>query len=290
MTETLIATLVSGLLLGSLYALMASGLSLVWTTLGVFNFAHGALMTLGAFVAWTVCVQFGMGLGVGMAAGVAAAALAGVLIERLLVRPFYDNRNMLLITVMTTLSAMIVIQSGARYIWGSRLKQIPPILEGKVSILSATVSRHEALIILIAPAVLFALWLFASRTRLGRSLRAVGQNQDSAALIGINVSTAFSLAFGLSAALAGLTGVLLGSIRFITPALGTEPLLKAMIVVIFGGLGSLGATVGAAFVIGFVEAFLILLLGLYWTPSVLFLLLIFVLVLRPNGLFGRAGT
>jgi branched-chain amino acid transport system permease protein len=288
MTETLIATVVSGLLLGSLYALMASGLSLVWTTLGVFNFANGALMTLGAFVAWSVGVQFGLGLGAGIAAGVVAAALAGVLIERFLVRPFFGNRNMLLITVMTTLAAMIAIESGSQYIWGPRLKQLPPLVEGDVSIFGAVVSAHEGLIILIAPLVLIALWAFAALTRVGRSLRAVGQNQDAAALIGINVSTAFALAFGLSAALAGLTGVLLGGIRFITPSLGAEPLLKAMIVVIFGGLGSLGATAGAAFVIGMIEAFLILALGLYWTPSVLFVLLILVLVLRPNGLFGNA--
>lgn len=290
MTETLIATIVSGLLLGALYALMASGLSLVWTTLGVFNFAHGALMMLGAFVAWTVCEPMGLGLIPGIVAGVAASAVAGMLIEFLVVRPFYGNRAMLLITVMTTLAAMIILESGAQIIWGARLKQLPPLLEGNVSIFGAVVSRHEALIIVIAPLVLLALWRFTVSTRVGRSLRAVGLNQDAAALIGINVPRAFSLAFGLSAALAGLTGALLGSIRFITPSLGSEPLLKAMIVVIFGGLGSLGASAGAAFVIGMVEAFLVFSLGLYWTPSVIFVLLIVVLVFRPNGLFGRAGA
>lgn len=290
MTETLIATIVSGLLLGALYALMASGLSLVWTTLGVFNFAHGALMMLGAFVAWTVCEPMGLGLIPGIVAGVAASAVAGMLIEFLVVRPFYGNRAMLLITVMTTLAAMIILESGAQIIWGARLKQLPPLLEGNVSIFGAVVSRHEALIIVIAPLVLLALWRFTVSTRIGRSLRAVGLNQDAAALIGINVPRAFSLAFGLSAALAGLTGALLGSIRFITPSLGSEPLLKAMIVVIFGGLGSLGASAGAAFVIGMVEAFLVFSLGLYWTPSVIFVLLIVVLVFRPNGLFGRAGA
>ena len=290
MTETLIATIVSGLLLGALYALMASGLSLVWTTLGVFNFAHGALMMLGAFVAWTICEPMGLGLIPGIVAGVAASAVAGMLIEFLVVRPFYGNRAMLLITVMTTLAAMIILESGAQIIWGARLKQLPPLLEGNVSIFGAVVSRHEALIIVIAPLVLLALWRFTVSTRIGRSLRAVGLNQDAAALIGINVPRAFSLAFGLSAALAGLTGALLGSIRFITPSLGSEPLLKAMIVVIFGGLGSLGASAGAAFVIGMVEAFLVFSLGLYWTPSVIFVLLIVVLVFRPNGLFGRAGA
>ncbi|MEX0343558.1 MAG: branched-chain amino acid ABC transporter permease [Rhizobiaceae bacterium] len=284
--ETLIATLVSGLVLGSLYALMASGLSVVWTTLGVFNFAHGALMMIGAFVAWTVSEALGLGLLTGIAAGTASAAIIGVVIERLLVRPFYGNRNMLLITVMTTLAAMIIMEKSALIIWGARLKQLPRLIEGEVSILGATISAHEAVMIMLAPLLLLALWQFTVRSTAGRSLRAVGQNQESAALIGIDVPVAFALAFGLSAALAGLTGSLLGSIRFITPVMGAEPLVKAMIVVIFGGLGSLGATAGAAYLIGFIEALLILWVGLYWTPFMLFLLMIVVLVFRPNGIFG----
>ncbi|MEM9105644.1 MAG: branched-chain amino acid ABC transporter permease [Pseudomonadota bacterium] len=284
--ETFVATLVSGLVLGSLYALMASGLSVVWTTLGVFNFAHGALMMFGAFVAWTVSEALGLGLLTGIAAGTLSAAVIGVVIERLLVRPFYGNRNMLLITVMTTLAAMIILEKSALILWGARLKQLPRLIEGEVSVLGATISAHEAVLIVLAPLLLIALWQFTVRSTAGRSLRAVGQNQESAALIGIDVPVAFALAFGLSAALAGLTGSLLGSIRFITPTMGAEPLIKAMIVVIFGGLGSLGATAGAAYLIGLIEALLILWVGLYWTPFMLFLMMIVVLVFRPNGVFG----
>lgn len=287
--ETLLATLVSGLVLGSLYALMASGLSVVWTTLGVFNFAHGALMMIGAFIAWTISEALGLGLIAGIAGGTAAAAVIGIVIERFLVRPFYGSRAMLLITVMTTLAAMIILEKGALMIWGARLKQLPRLVEGEVSILGATISAHEAILVVLAPLLLIAIWQFTVRSATGRSLRAVGQNQDSAALIGIDVPVAFAIAFGLSAALAGLTGTLLGSIRFITPTMGVEPLVKAMIVVIFGGLGSLGATAGAAYVIGFIEALLILWIGLYWTPFALFLLMIVVLVFRPNGIFGGRG-
>ena len=284
--EARLATLVSGLVLGSLYALMSSGLSLVWTTLGVFNFSHGALMMVGAFIAWTVSEVLGLGPIVGILSGTLAAGLIGIVIERLLVRPFYSNRNMLLITAMTTLAAMVILERGAQMIWGARLKQLPRLIPGEVQILGTTISAHEALLIVLAPLILVALWRFTVMTNRGRSLRAVGQNQDSAALLGIDVPIAFALAFGISAALAGLTGALLGSIRFITPTMGSEPLTKAMIVVIFGGLGNLGATAGAAYLIGFIEAFLILGLGLYWTPFVLFLLMILVLLFRPNGVFG----
>jgi len=287
MSAIIISTLMSGILLGALYALMASGLSLIWTTLGVFNFAHGALMMIGAFVAWTVSEAMGLGIVAGLIAGLGVTAILGIVIEFLLIRPFYSKPNVLLITTMTTLAAMIILEKSAQMIWGARLKQLPRMIEGDVSVLGAVISAQEALIIVLAPLVLIALWQFTSRTTVGRSLRAVGQNQDAAALIGINVPMTFALAFGLGAALAGLSGILLGSIRFITPGLGAEPLVKAMIVVIFGGLGSLGATAGAAFVIGMTEAFLILVVGLYWTPFLLFVFLIAVLVFRPTGLFGK---
>jgi len=287
MSAIIISTLMSGILLGALYALMASGLSLIWTTLGVFNFAHGALMMIGAFVAWTVSEAMGLGIVAGLIAGLGVTAILGIVIEFLLIRPFYSKPNVLLITTMTTLAAMIILEKSAQMIWGARLKQLPRMIEGDVSVLGAVISAQEALIIVLAPLVLIALWQFTNRTTVGRSLRAVGQNQDAAALIGINVPMTFALAFGLGAALAGLSGILLGSIRFITPGLGAEPLVKAMIVVIFGGLGSLGATAGAAFVIGMTEAFLILVVGLYWTPFLLFVFLIAVLVFRPTGLFGK---
>ena len=149
--DALAAAIVSGIVLGSLYALMASGLSIIWTTIGVFNFAHGALMMIGAFVAWTVSEGAGLGLLPGLICGVLVAAVLGVLIEYLLVRPFYGQPNMLLITVMTTLAAMIVLEKAALLIWGPRLKQLPRLLEGDVSLPGTTISAHELLIIFIAP-------------------------------------------------------------------------------------------------------------------------------------------
>ncbi|RUV27049.1 MULTISPECIES: branched-chain amino acid ABC transporter permease [unclassified Mesorhizobium] len=287
--DTLSAILVSGIVLGSGYALMASGLSLVWTTLGIFNFAHGVLMTLGAYVAWTVSDAAGLNLGLaaGIAVAVAAMIGVGILIERVIVRPFYSNRDILLITVMTTLAAMIFLQKGIQLLWGARLKQLQPLAAGNGRILNTTISAQETLIIIVAPLLLGALWLFLSHTRIGRGIRAVGQNPDAARLIGINVSQLFIVTFALSAVLAGLTGALLGSVRLLTPEFGADPLVKALIIVIFGGLGSLAGTVAAAYVMGLVEAALTFFIGIYWTPSLIFLLLIVVLLVRPQGLLGK---
>lgn len=287
--DILSAILVSGIVLGSGYAVMASGLSLVWSTLGIFNFTHGVLMTLAAYVAWTVSDT--AGLDFGMAAGIAVSAAAmigvGILIERMVIRPFYNQREMLLITVMTTLAAMIFLQKGIQLIWGARLKQLAPIVPGNIRLFQTTISAQEALVIVVAPLLLGALWLFLSRSRIGRGIRAVGQNPDGARLIGIDVSRLYIVTFALSAVLAGLTGVLLGSVRLLTPEFGSEPLVKALIIVIFGGLGSLGGTVLAAYLMGLLEAALVFIVGIYWAPSMIFFLLIFVLLVRPQGLLGK---
>jgi branched-chain amino acid transport system permease protein len=287
--DALSTVFVSGIVLASVYAMIASGLSLVWTTLGIFNFAHGALMTLAAYLAWTVsdAAGLGLGMGAGIAVGVAGIVGAGILIERLIVRPFYDNRDMLLITVMTTMAAMIFIEKGTQLLWGARLKQLAPVIPGQVKILGTTISAQEGLIIAIAPVLLGLLFVFLRNSRIGRGIRAVGQNPDAAKLIGIDVSTLFIVTFALSAALAGLTGILLGSVRMVTPTYGAEPLVKGLIIVIFGGLGSLGGTIVAAYLLGLLEAFLIYFIGIYWAPSMIFILLIVVLLVRPQGLLGK---
>ncbi|RUU64904.1 branched-chain amino acid ABC transporter permease, partial [Mesorhizobium sp. M2C.T.Ca.TU.009.01.2.1] len=169
--DTLLATLVSGLVLGSLYALMASGLSLVWTTLGVFNFAHGALMMVGAFIAWTVSEAVGAGPVAGVVAGTLGAGLIGIVIERLVIRPFYASRNMLLVTAMTTLAVTIILERGAQMIWGPRLKQLPPLVDGEIRLFGNAISAHEALLLVAAPIILIALWRFTVSSKIGRSLR-----------------------------------------------------------------------------------------------------------------------
>ncbi|MGI6856155.1 branched-chain amino acid ABC transporter permease [Mesorhizobium sp. 1B3] len=287
--DTISAILVSGIVLGSVYALMASGLSLVWTTLGIFNFAHGAMMTLGAYVAWTVSDAAGLDLwlAAGIAVAIAAVIGAGILMERLLIRPFYDRRDILLITVMTTLAAMIFLEKGMQLAWGARLKQLRPIVPGKVNLLGTTISAQEALIVILAPVLLGLLWYFLRNSRIGRGIRAVGQNPSAAKLIGIDVSALFIVTFALSAGLAALTGILLGSVRLVTPTFGAEPLVKALIIVIFGGLGSLGGTIAAAYLIGLLEAALIFVIGIYWAPSMIFVLLIAILLIRPQGLLGK---
>ena len=286
--ETLAAILVSGMVSGSLYALMASGLSLVWGTLRMFNFAHGTLVMLGAYAAWYVSDSRGLDLGLilGIPAALVLLALLGVVLYWILVRPFITRPGADLVVIITTLAGATFLQNGAQEIFGPRYKQLDRVLKGQVELLNTAVGLQELLIIVATPTVLLALAYFLRRTKLGLAVRAVEQNHDSALLVGVNVGRVYPLVFAVSAALAALAGIMLGGLFFITPVMGSDPLLRAFIVVVFGGLGSLPGTVVGAYVIGLIEAIAVFFVGLYWAPVVLFIVLILVMILRPTGLMG----
>jgi branched-chain amino acid transport system permease protein len=148
-------------------------------------------------------------------------------------------------------------------------------------------SYNDVVMIAVAVAILAAVGAFLRYSTIGRSMRAVAQNREAAQLLGLNVPLLYALAFGLSAALAGMAGLFVGSMRFMTPSMGSEPLMKALIVVIFGGIARFTSPIYAAFVVGMLEAFSTYYVGLYWTPAVLFALMIAVLMIKPEGLFGK---
>jgi branched-chain amino acid transport system permease protein len=286
--ETLAAIIVSGLVSGSLYALMASGLSLVWGTLRMFNFAHGTLLMLGAYATWYVSDARGLDLGLRLGIPVALLLLAGlgIVLYWILVRPFIARPGADLVVIITTLAGATFLQNGAQEVFGPRYKQLDRVVKGQIEFLNTAVGLQEMIIIILTPAVLLALALLLKRTKLGLAIRAVEQNHDSALLAGVDVGRVYPLVFAVSAVLAALAGVMLGGLFFITPVMGNEPLLRAFIVVVFGGLGSLPGTIVGAYVIGIIEAIAVFVVGLYWAPVVLFVVLILVMILRPTGLMG----
>lgn len=280
----------SGLFLGSLYAMMAVGLALIWTTVGIFNFSHSAFMMLGAYLAWQLSAGDG-GLSLpfflALPLAVVAAGAVGWLLQAAIVRPFVGRDDIVLIVVIVTLAAGSLFENGALELWGPRPKQLPPLFPGNVLAFGLTVSAHQLAIIGVTPLVLGGVWLLLQRTNLGLALRAVAQNEEASQLVGLRVKTLYGTAFALSAGLAALAGVFLGSFTYMSPSMGADPLTKALIVVIFGGLSSIIGTIIAAYIIGFFEAFSTYFLGLYWTPTLLFLLMVAVLMIRPEGLWSR---
>ncbi|MEI8701263.1 branched-chain amino acid ABC transporter permease [Mesorhizobium sp. ISC15] len=273
-----------GLFQGSLYAMMAVGLALVWTTIGVFNFSHGVFMMLGAYFAWQL-VAFGLPVVIAFPLAVIVMAGAGWILQASVVRPLIGRPNIVLVVVITTLAAGSLMENGALTVWGPRSKQLPSLIEGNTTIAGVGVSLHQIAIIVITPLILAALWSFLNRTRLGLALRAVAQNEDASQLVGLNVTALYGLAFAIAASLAGLAGIFMGGYRFMNPSMGADPLLKALIVVVFGGISSISGPIFAAYLIGFFEAASNYYFGLYWTPALLFLVLIATLMVRPEGIF-----
>ena len=287
--DTFLSVCTGGLVLGALYALMATGLAVVWTTLGIFNFAHGAFIAAGAYIAWQVgnADASGAGFLAGALAAVAGMFAIGVLYYLLLVRPFERKADIVVLAVITTLAGATILENLLNVLWGPRSKQIGQLLPGDVALFGVVLARNELLLLGLVLAILAGLGFFLRRTRPGRAMRAVAQNRTSAQLMGLDVPRLYAMAFGLSAALAGLAGVFIGSIRFMTPTMGSDPLMKALVVVIFGGVARFTSPILAAFLVGLIEAFSSYFVGLYWSPAVLFAIMIVVLVIKPEGLFGH---
>jgi branched-chain amino acid transport system permease protein len=287
--DTFMAVAAGGLILGALYALMAAGLAAVWTTLGIFNFAHGAFIALGAYIGWQIADAQGAGLGLalGVAVAVVALFLAGLLFHMALVRPFERRPDIVTASVITTLAGTAIIESAINLIWGPRSKQLPRLGSGEVDLGLIRIPTADLVLIAVVVATLAGLGWFLRRSRTGRAMRAVSQNREAAELMGLDVPRLYALAFGLSAAMAGLAGIFVGGLRFMTPTMGADPLMKALIVVILGGIARFTSPIYAAILVGLVESFSNYFVGLYWTPAVLFALMIAVLIVKPSGLFGH---
>lgn len=244
---------------------------------------------LGAYVAWYVAdpSRAGLGLSVAIPVALIALTLGGALLYLAIIQPFIGKQNADLLVIMTTLAAATFFENGALKTAGPRYKKLPHLADGTIQIFNTAISYQELIIIIIGPSLLLALAAFLKRAKLGMAIRAVEQNRDAAFLVGIDIRRIYVIVFGISAALAVVAGILYGGEFFVTPTMGNDPLLKAFIVVVLGGLGSLSGTVVAAYLVALIEATSSYYVGLYWTPPVLFAILIGVMLLRPSGLMGR---
>ncbi len=286
----LLSILIAGLITGSIYALVASGLSLVWGTLGVFNFAQGALLMLGAYSAFYLGgnIWGQKGLLIAIPAALLVSGLLGILLYRIVVKPFIGLKTGELAVIMATLAVGTFLENGAQQFFGPTFRKLPPLAEGKVVINFNPVSAQQGIIMVLAPILLLGFALFLKKTKFGFAVRAVSQNRDSALLNGIPVERIYIFVFFTSAMLAGLAGVLFGGEYFVRPDMGGQLMLQAFIVVLFGGLGSLVGTVISAYVIGFITAACNIYVGLFWTPVALFVFLFIAILIKPSGLLSQA--
>ncbi|WP_454777748.1 branched-chain amino acid ABC transporter permease [Georgenia muralis] len=286
--STVVLLLVTGIGLGALYFLVASGLSLIYGLMGVLNFAHGSFLTLGAFAGWEVARRLGpdtwTGFLLAMVVGALAGAAVAALTELLLIRPLYNRHiEQVLVTVGLGLVTVALFEG----VWGTDAIFIsgPGWLAGTTELLGARIPNDRFLAIAVAVAVLAGLVLFLKHTRYGLVIRAGVENRAMVTALGIDVRRSFTLVFSIGGAAAGLGGVLASQYYgYVSAHLGATLLIFAFIVTVIGGLGSLGGAAVAALLVAVPQQFANYYLGVGDLIAVLALAV--VLLVRPSGLMG----
>jgi branched-chain amino acid transport system permease protein len=255
--------LVNGIALGSIYSLVALGLTLVYGVLGVPNFAHGALYML--------------------AAAVAALAAAGALLERVVFRPLEGRPQVS--AMIASLGVLLFLQGSAQAVWGADFRRLPSPFEGSVEVAGLALAQQRLLVVAAAVGVMVLLHAFLKHTTTGASIEAMAQDREGATLVGIDVRRTAMLTFALSAGLAGLAAALVAPLHLISPTMGDVVNMKAFAIIILGGMGSVPGAIVGGFLLALAEV-----MGATYLSSALadligFALLVGVLTLRPTGLF-----
>jgi branched-chain amino acid transport system permease protein len=282
----LLPQLLHGLVFGAALGLLALGLTVIFGLLGVMNFAHGELYMMGAYAGiWVIGLTHSFWLAL-----IAAPLIVGVIgavTEVATLRPLYRREP--LYGLILTFGLALTFREIVRQIFGGDMRRVMPPFSGSTPILGMTYPNYRLFLLAMATALLLAIWLFFTRTRAGIVVRAAVQDAEMLDGLGVNVPWVFTLTFAGSAALAALAGLLLAPVFTVYPQMGVEMILLAFIVVILGGMGSMGGSVVAAFVIGIAQSLFSLWMNPQRVAIAIFAIMILVLIVRPRGFFGREG-
>lgn len=286
----LISILVTTVVLGSIYGLVAVGMTLIYGILRVLDMSQGSMVMVGGFVGWGIMTTAGLSPILALVAAFAATFGLGVLTQLVSVQPLLGRRGVdfEMITFITTFAVAIVLTNVALQIGGAEQRNVPNVVDGSVKVYNGVSLSYQSIVMAAASvAIMVAFGAFLNRSRYGIAIRAIAQDIDAARLMGVPVRKVFPLVMGFASSLAGIAGVFLAGQYFAYPGAGDQPLLIALIVVVFGGLGSLPGTTYAAYVIGLVQATASTLIGTTWALPILYAVIVTVLLIRPQGLLGR---
>ena len=286
--ELLAQVLVSGVLLGGLYALMALGLALVWGVLNIVNLSHGALIMLGAYTSYFLFTVWHIDPFVTLPITAVVLFIVGYAIERGILN--FVIRGPMFNTLLITFGIEVILTYLAQLWFSADFRAINPTYAGaNFAIAGITIPTVQVLVFAIALGLTIAMWLFLLHTRIGRGIRASAQNLVAARLYGVDPKRIYALTFGLGAALAGVTGGLYGTVSQINPYIGGPLTAKSFAIAIIGGLDNpLGVIVGGL-ILGIVESLTALYFGSTYRDVASFGVLLLVLILRPSGLLGRTA-
>jgi len=287
LVAVLLPQLLHGLVFGAALGLLALGLTVIFGLLGVMNFAHGELYMLGAYAGIAV-IGWTHSFWVALVAAPLIVGVLGAITEAATLRPLYRREP--LYGLILTFGLALVFREGVRQIYGGDMRRILPPFTGSTPILGMTYPDYRLFLLAASSALLLAIWLFFTRTRAGIIVRAAVQDAEMLDGLGVDVRRVFTLTFAGSAALAALAGLLLAPVFTVYPQMGVEMILLAFIVVILGGMGSMGGSVVAALVIGLAQSLFSLWMNPQRVAIAIFGIMIVVLIVRPRGFFGREGV
>lgn len=279
--------LINGLSLGSIYALIALGYTMVYGIIKLINFAHGDIYMLGAYIGFICTAQLGMDFFSALITAMALCALIGVVIERIAYKPL---RNATRITALiTAIGVSYFLEASTQKVMGTGVKTFPQVLANqKIMLGGVMITTQQIAIFVITIVLMLLLQYIVRKTKVGRAMRAVSVDADAARLMGVNVDMTISYTFAIGSALAGAAGVLVGLYyNSINPLMGMLPGVKAFIAAVFGGIGIIPGAMFGGFFIGIVETLVSGYGSSLYKDAVVYIILIIILVVKPAGLLGK---
>ncbi|MDL2263261.1 branched-chain amino acid ABC transporter permease [Synergistaceae bacterium OttesenSCG-928-I11] len=288
--DTIVQQLINGLSLGSVYALIAVGYSLVYSILLFSNFAHGGFLVIGGYICYFVLRSMEMSIWVAAFAALFGAGVSAVLVEKLAYRPIRERTPITLYMLIASMGMSIVIENIFVVTIGGRFRALPPVFpSGLVDFMGvATINQSDLLSLATAIVFLVALQLFLSKTKWGLAIRAASYNLRVAGLMGVNVNRLISIVFFVAGLLAAVGGIFLSVKYTLYPQLGAMITTKAFVAAVIGGLGSLPGAVIGSLILGLAEMLAAGFISSQFRDLIVFALLIITLIVRPTGLFGKS--
>ncbi len=283
---------ITGVSLGSIYAIIALGYTMVYGIAKMLNFAHGDIIMVGAFMCFFATGSFGLPPLVGVLLAVVVCTVLGITIERLAYKPLRQAPS--LAVLITAIGVSYLLQNGAQILWGADTKIFTPIVstgpEARLELVPGQLSISYVAILSVACClvVMICLTLFTGRTRLGKAMRACSEDKGAAQLMGINVDSTISMTFAIGSALAAVAGVLMCSAYpVLSPTTGSLPGIRAFTAAVFGGIGSIPGAFLGGILLGVIETFAKAYISTDLSDAVVFAVLIVVLLVKPSGLLGK---
>lgn len=282
--------LVNGMSLGSIYALMALGYTMVYGTIRLINFAHGDVYMLGAFIGYFLVTRYELNVFIVIPIVMLACALIGVVIEKVAYKPLRKAPR--IAALITAIGVSYLIQNVMIYFVGPEVKPFPSTLPNQFfDVFGVRISSRQLLVFGVTIVMMLALQYIVRKTKMGKAMRAVAVDEEASLLMGINVDKIISFTFAIGSAMAGVGGVLIGIYyNSIRPTMGSVPGLKAFIAAVVGGIGSIPGAMVGGYLIGLLETLVSVLGWSSYKDAVVYLLLIVVLLILPEGIFGKGTT